>query len=157
VRVDTVEFNDSTKLWREQTIYVNFVKDTNTVQMQMFWGWMYVDYLAVPASLVPTSVENKAVDVPANFAFQQNYPNPFNPSTTLRFAIPVRSDVSISIYNVIGQCVETLANSQMDAGYHTVVWNAKAASGVYFCRMNAAAVNPSGQHFQQTIKLVLLK
>jgi len=157
VRADSVDFTDSTAGWHEQTIYVNLAKDTNSIQMQMWWGYMNVDYLAVPASLVPTSVENKAVDVPASFALQQNYPNPFNPSTTLRFAIPVRSDVSISIYNVIGQCVETLANSQMDAGYHTVVWNAKAASGVYFCRMNAAAVNPSGQHFQQTIKLVLLK
>ena len=157
VRADTIEFSDSTKVWHEETIYVNFVKDTNTVQMQMFWGWMDVDYLAVPTSLVPTSVENKTANVPSNFALQQNYPNPFNPSTTLRFAVPVRSDVSISIYNVIGQCVETLANSPMDAGYHTLVWNAKIASGVYFCRMNAAAVNAGGEHFQQTIKLVFLK
>jgi len=74
---------------------------------------------------------------------QQNYPNPFNPSTTIRFSVPVRSMVVLTIYNVLGQRVQQLANRQMEAGYGEIVWNADVPSGLYICRMESSAVDKS--------------
>jgi hypothetical protein len=94
---------------------------------------------------------------PDHYALLQNYPNPFNPSTTISFALPVRSQVTVGIYNLLGQRVAEIVNGEMETGYHAVVWNAATASGVYFCRMEAVAVGGSGQHFQQTMKLMVLR
>ena len=58
-----------------------------------------------------------------------NHPNPFNPSTTIRFGLPEAQNVSIEIYNSLGERVRTLLNETKGAGYHDVVWNGKDASG----------------------------
>jgi hypothetical protein len=105
----------------------------------------------------PLSVAPGGTGLPDRFALMQNYPNPFNPSTTIAFALPVQSRVAISIYNVIGQRVAELVNGELDAGYHSVVWNAAAASGVYFCRMEAASTVAPGRQFQQTMKVIVLR
>jgi flagellar hook assembly protein FlgD len=79
------------------------------------------------------------------------YPNPFNPTTTLSFALPIQSDVTITIYNMQGRQVSTLIDGNMEAGYHSVVWNADAqASGVYFVKMMTS-------EFTKTQKLMLVK
>ena len=79
------------------------------------------------------------------------YPNPFNPTTTLSFAIPIDSEVFLSIYNLQGREVVSLVNGNMDAGYHSVVWNADSySSGVYFVKMVAG-------EFVNTQKLMLVK
>ena len=89
--------------------------------------------------------------VPVEYNLSQAYPNPFNPVTTLSFAIPVDSEVSISIYNLQGREVSTLIDANMDAGYHSVVWDANSyASGVYFVKMVAG-------EFVNTQKLMLIK
>ncbi|MCL4540058.1 MAG: Ig-like domain-containing protein [Bacteroidetes bacterium] len=100
VVVDTLTF-DMTSVWSEKTITVSLVKDTNTVQVQMSWGWMYLAYLAVPTEVV-TSIA-AADKSPTDFALDQNFPNPFNPSTKIRFTIPSTSEVTIVVYNVLGQ------------------------------------------------------
>lgn len=88
---------------------------------------------------------------PATFALKQNYPNPFNPSTTVAFDLPKASHVEITIYNVLGQKVKTLAKGEMDAGSHSVVWDASDnSSGVYFYRIDAG-------EFTQTKKMMMLK
>ena len=89
--------------------------------------------------------------IPLKYALHQAYPNPFNPITTLSFAIPVDSEVSLSIYNLKGREVSTLIDANMDAGYHSVVWDANSyASGVYFVKMVAG-------EFVNTQKLMLIK
>jgi hypothetical protein len=96
------------------------------------------------------SVSMPTTEVPASFALAQNYPNPFNPSTTIRYALPHRSRVSLIVYNTLGQQVATLVNGEVEAGYHEVTFNANGlASGVYFYRMTAG-------DFVQTKRLVLL-
>jgi len=105
----------------------------------------------------PLSVAQGGAGLPDRFALMQNYPNPFNPSTTIAFALPVQSRVSITIYNVVGQRVAELVNGEIDAGYHAVVWNAAAASGVYFCRMEAASPGTPGRQFQQTMKVIVVR
>jgi hypothetical protein len=81
----------------------------------------------------------------------QNYPNPFNPSTSIRYAVPQSSFVTLTIYNTLGQRVAKLVNEQQQAGYHDVVFRGEGcASGVYFYRLQAGT-------FSQTRKLVLTR
>jgi hypothetical protein len=105
----------------------------------------------------PLSVSGPGPGIPDHFALFQNYPNPFNPSTTISFALPLRSQVTISIYNVLGQRVAEIINGELERGYHAVRWNAGAASGVYFCRMEAVPSETPGRPFQQTMKLMVLR
>lgn len=73
---------------------------------------------------------------PGAFALFQNHPNPFNPTTTIRYALPVRGYVTMTVYNAIGQKVADLVRGEVDAGYHDVRFDAsRFSSGVYFCRM----------------------
>jgi hypothetical protein len=63
---------------------------------------------------VVTSV-NQTNNVPSGFALSQNYPNPFNPTTTIEFSLPVRSDVQLTVVNVLGQVVKELSNQEYSA------------------------------------------
>ena len=107
-------------------------------------------------SVIVSDIEGNAilassVIVPSKYALESAYPNPFNPTTTLSFAIPVASEVSLSIYNLKGREVASLIDGIMDAGYHSVVWNAdNHSSGVYFVKMLAG-------EFVNTQKLMLVK
>ena len=94
---------------------------------------------------------SQAVPVPNDFSLDRAYPNPFNPVTTLNFGIPVDSEVYLSIYNLQGREVSSLISGNMEAGYHSVVWNANTfASGVYFVKMIAG-------EYVSTQKLMLVK
>jgi hypothetical protein len=73
------------------------------------------------------------VSSPKEFALLQNYPNPFNPSTNISFSIPKTTNVKLSIYNQIGERVDELINSILEAGLYNYTWNAsKYSSGIYF-------------------------
>ena len=89
--------------------------------------------------------------VPTGFRLGQNYPNPFNPTTTIRYALPHRSHVTLTVFNTLGQQVAQLINGDIDAGYHEIQFNAtNLASGVYFYRIQAGT-------FVQAKKLVVLR
>ena len=81
--------------------------------------------------------------LPQSFELMQNYPNPFNPATTIRYQLPHMSEVSLDIFNVLGQLVKSIDIPDQSAGYHTIIWdgtdqyNQPIASGVYFYRMTA--------------------
>ena len=91
------------------------------------------------------------------FSLNDNYPNPFNPSTTISYALPGRSHVTLKIFNSLGQEVTTLVDGIVTAGVHDVRWDATTmASGVYFCRVTAAGENGAGS-FSATKKLMLVK
>ena len=71
--------------------------------------------------------------IPTTYNLEQNYPNPFNPSTTIKFSIPEASNVSLTIYNTLGQKVEELVNTNLEAGWYNYQWNANnSSSGIYF-------------------------
>jgi hypothetical protein len=90
-------------------------------------------------------------DLPSGFTLRQNYPNPFNPSTTIRYGLPHRSQVSLVVYNTLGQFVSELVRGEQEAGYHEAKFNAWGlSSGVYFCRLQAG-------DFVQIRKLLLLR
>ncbi len=88
---------------------------------------------------------------PGTFSLGQNFPNPFNPSTTISYAIPTRSHVTLSVYNTLGQKVAELVNGEKEAGTYKVTFDASGlASGVYLYRMETGS-------FVQTKKLVVVK
>jgi hypothetical protein len=89
--------------------------------------------------------------VPEEFVLGQNYPNPFNPSTTIRYGLPNRSHVTLTVFNTLGQQVAVLQNGDQEAGYHEVKFGGSGlSSGVYFYRIEAGS-------FVQTHKLLLLR
>ena len=104
----------------------------------------------------PVSVDDDGALNPLSYALLQNYPNPFNPQTTLKYSIPTQTDVSLVIYNLMGQEVMRWDEGSVPAGYHEKVWKGTTktgvslASGVYFYRLRAG-------DFVQTRKMVLLK
>ncbi len=94
---------------------------------------------------------------PASFELMQNYPNPFNPSTTIRFGIPTRSYVRLHIYNQLGQELGQLADGVFDAGFYASEWSPNAASGLYFCRIEAVSITDPGKRFVDVKKMLLMK
>jgi hypothetical protein len=83
-----------------------------------------------------TAVEEGGV--PSEFALEQNYPNPFNPSTTIRYSLPLRARVTLTVFNSLGQQVELLRGEEQEAGYHEASFDATGlSSGVYFYRLTA--------------------
>jgi len=94
---------------------------------------------------------SQTVPIPNDFSLSKAYPNPFNPVTTLNFGIPQEAEVFLKVYNLQGREVSSLISGNMEAGYHSVVWNANSmASGVYFVKMIAG-------DFVSTQKLMLVK
>ena len=80
----------------------------------------------------------------------QNYPNPFNPSTTIRYSLPKAANVSLKVYNTLGQLVATLVDEHKEAGYQQIQWNASVPSGIYFYRLELG-------EYVETKKMIVLK
>jgi len=109
-------------------------------------------YVRAKIPKTDVSVKNISTEIPANYSLSQNYPNPFNPSTTIRFALPKASDVTLKVYNINGQEVATLINGMnMNAGTSEYTFDAsKLSSGVYFYSIQAG-------NFKDTKKMILVK
>ena len=88
-----------------------------------------------------SAVDDKET-LPGEFALQQNYPNPFNPQTTIKYSLAATADVSLAIYNVLGQKVRTLVSGMENRATYRVLWDGKndlgqnAGSGIYFYKLN---------------------
>jgi chitinase len=87
----------------------------------------------------PLFAADHGLGVPTVFMLYQNYPNPFNPSTTIKFDLPTSSQVTLSVYDVLGRQVSVLVNERRNAGVHEVKFDgSNLASGVYFCRVSVS-------------------
>jgi|GEM_PF-746805 len=96
-------------------------------------------------------VSREITENPQEFSLSQNYPNPFNPTSTIEFTLPAATDVKLEVYNINGQLVSTLVDSRMNAGQHSVVFDASnLASGVYLYRIIAG-------NFVETRQMTLIK
>lgn len=110
--------------------------------------------ITIPIHL--TSVANSDLINPAVTALNGNFPNPFNPSTSIRFSLKEAGPVKLNIYNLKGQLVKSLVDSDLSAGNHQVLWNGKdergasVASGIYLYRMESVG-------FKATNKMMLMK
>ena len=93
----------------------------------------------------------KNTTLPASFDLSQNYPNPFNPSTTINYDLPVKSFVTLKVYDILGSEVATLVNENQDASHYSIKFDAsKLSSGIYLYKLKAG-------DFVQTRKMILMK
>ena len=132
-------------------VAVDFVSNSQYIMNFGFWHQYQI-----------TGIENvNDLLLPKVFDLRQNYPNPFNPVTTIEYALPRVSEVTIEIYNILGQQVTKLVNEKQPAGYYNVRWRglnssgSYVANGVYFYRMVAQSVE--GKLFVKTKKMLFLK
>ncbi len=100
--------------------------------------------------------EASGTQIPTVYSLSENYPNPFNPSTKFEVGVPKTSSVDVTVYNILGQPVRTLALGEMGAGFHTIEWNglsndnSQVGSGIYFVRM-------VGEKFNAVRKIMMMK
>lgn len=98
-----------------------------------------------------SSIENVEVSAPAKYELQQNFPNPWNPTTTIRYRLPINSQVTIKLFDALGKEVTTLVNEIKTAGNYEVTLNGKnLSSGIYYYQMKAG-------NFIETKKITLIK
>lgn len=96
------------------------------------------------------SVEDESI--PTRFQVFQNYPNPFNPSTKIKFTLPQQALIKLEVYDILGQRIAQLVNTELTAGTHEVLFNASnLASGIYFYVLNVK------DKFFEAKKMILLK
>ncbi|MEJ2196890.1 MAG: T9SS type A sorting domain-containing protein [Ignavibacteriaceae bacterium] len=106
--------------------------------------------------MIIVAVEQPKFTPPEDYVLSQNYPNPFNPATTIEYSIPERTEVKLTVINLVGEEVSVLVNQTMDAGNYKVEFNSHSGevrnlpSGVYFYRLQAG-------NFITTKKMILLK
>ena len=94
------------------------------------------NYIRLVRGGVASDVNESGTSLPESFNLEQNYPNPFNPKTTISFSIPITGNVSLKIFNVIGQEIDELVNEYLVAGNYSFQWNAEQqSSGVYFYKL----------------------
>lgn len=109
------------------------------------------DTLSLTNEFTGVLIPSGDAGLPTRFVLEQNYPNPFNPFTTIRYGLPQKSSVRLTVYNLLGQEVATLVNEEKNAGYHEVTFDGSGlASGVYIYRLTAGS-------FVQSRKLLLLR
>ena len=110
-----------------------------------------IDDLYQSYDIVITGINNNVGAMPTEYALYQNYPNPFNPVTTIAFDLIKTKHTTITIYNTLGQVIETLVDKKMEPGHHLVHFNAESyATGIYFYRIH------SGK-FTMVKKMILIK
>jgi len=121
---------------------VDLITSSGYQIQQGFWNAYFQDAIV--------NVDDEDV-IPTVFKLEQNYPNPFNPATTIKFAVPERSKVSLKIYDILGGELLTLVNEEMESGWYEKVFNASGyASGTYIYRMQAG-------NYISTKKMLLIK
>lgn len=126
--------------------YIESFFMSDNIYISTYQLGIYILSYVLPLSI---PIDNKFIPTP--FRLFQNYPNPFNPSTKIEYFIPISDNVSLEIYNTLGQKIKTLLNKYMPAGYHVIEFNAQnLPSGVYFCRIKAG-------EFQDEKKMILLR
>ncbi len=157
---DSVNFEDPRFI---KVIYANdTTKYTDNISGMLNQNFIYgvtaVDRLhneSQPAiySFYPVAI-NDFANAPNNFKLEQNYPNPFNPSTTISFEIPYRTNVTLKVFDVMGNEVATLINNTVkNPGYFSIAFNGdfyNLSSGIYFYRLIAG-------NYIQTKKMILTK
>jgi hypothetical protein len=146
------EINLKAKVWSQtsnswQLVNASVNTSTKTVT---FTSSTLGNYYALTGSTSVTEV-SEANSIPTGYLLQQNYPNPFNPTTVISYSLPVAGNVSLKIYDILGNEVAKLAQGYKNAGNYTVIFDGKnLASGIYLYRLESG-------NFVAVKKLTLIK
>jgi flagellar hook assembly protein FlgD len=142
----TDQFVDEGTAW--DGIYTDNSSTTATAADKQKKVW-FVAHDSIKGSISNATSVNETA--PAMFSVDQNTPNPFNPATTINFSLVKAGKVTVEIFNAAGQKVDTLINTSMNAGPHSVTWNAsKFSGGVYFYTVKSGETS-------RTMKMTLMK
>jgi hypothetical protein len=143
--VDTLKFTPTSAgvFTGRVFVYSNALKNPDTI-------------IVSGTGITPSNVDNTSI-VPGTFVLEQNYPNPFNPSTMILYSIQARSMVRLEVFNLLGQRIEVLVNSNLEPGIYRATWNAAVPSGMYFYKMEAVPLENPGESFRQVRKMTLMK
>jgi len=127
--------------------------DQSVTSGQYYYRLKQIDF---DGSFTYSGVVEAEVSPPTVFSLEQNYPNPFNPSTSIQFSLPVDAQVTINIYNLVGENVAEVVSSNFAAGSHKVDFNASTlTSGIYFYQLDATGID--SKTFSSVKKMTLLK
>jgi hypothetical protein len=122
--------------------------DKNISTGMYFYRLKQIDYDGSFEYSLEVKVE---VGTPLEFSLEQNYPNPFNPNTKIKYSVPHSSNVTIKVFDILGNEIETLVNEEKPVGRYEINFNASSLpSGVYFYQLRAG-------NFVGTKKMILLK
>ena len=158
----TTTFPDTVIKGDTASVEISFLPDS----VQSYTDTLYVYSNAGSPTVIalsgtgstPTGILREGNAIPTVYELYQNYPNPFNPTTTIKFALPTQSQVTVTIYDILGREVKELVNDRLQAGYYHFSWNAsRYASGVYFYRIVAQSLSGDRKSFVKVNKLLLLK
>jgi len=120
----------------DENIYITFIEDKDAGGIPQTEGSQTdnpVRYLSIPNPLWMEGVAGEDNGVPNHYYLSQNYPNPFNSSTNIKFNLDKAADVRLAIYNILGEKIAILVDGRIDAGEHTISWDASQfVSGIYF-------------------------
>jgi hypothetical protein len=128
---------------------VNYQSQTQNINLDLLSGTSQVVNLNLPSGV--TDVGDNVIDVPSDYVLGNNYPNPFNPSTTITFSLPEAANVKLTVINAIGQKVAELVKDNLEAGNHSITFNAENLnSGIYFYKLQV-------EKFVSVKNMILLK
>lgn len=114
-----------------------------------YHGWGLINARSALDQLI--GIQQISTEVPASYSLEQNFPNPFNPVTNIRFELPAKSFVKLTVLNSLGQEVAELVNTNLAAGKYNYDWDAsKYSSGIYFYKMET-------ENFSEVRKMILVK
>lgn len=107
---------------------------------------------------IALSIGNSDEILPYSFVLFDAFPNPFNPSTKIEYRLPIECIVKLSIFNLLGQKIETLVDGVEPPGFNHIVWNAnRINTGVYYYRIEAIPLNNTSPSFSQVKRLMYVK
>ena len=150
----SVQVTGGWQFWQEMEIDPVFLSaGVQVMHVALYNGQFNLNWIEIQAA--STAISSTPV-LPTDYDLQQNYPNPFNPSTTIRYGLPSDSNVSLVVYDVRGELVQTLKSEPQSAGWHEVTWGGESSNGrglstgIYFARL------VTGDH-SEVIKMLYLK
>ena len=115
----------------------------DTTENRVYASVAHFSTVVLFSEAVVTSTEDDGRLIPDGYILEQNFPNPFNPETQIRYTVSNAAHVTIAVYNILGQEITRLVDTQQLAGTYTIRWNGKditglpAGTGIYFYRMKA--------------------
>lgn len=162
--VEKFQLNDSTSIANQYIAPLNYKR--KNFMTASSGGFIYVfggrnefnqPVRAIERFQLFTDAEEELETFPELYSLGQNYPNPFNPATSFSYTLPMRSSVSLRVYDALGSVVSVVDEGSREPGAYQFTWNAAGLpSGIYYYELRAMPAGP-GEPFRQIRKMILLK